>query len=97
MRIEHTRALVNQALVGTLAHAKMTSDPIFGFRVPTEAAGIPAEVLDPRATWQDKEAYDLQARHLAQLFQDNFRQFEDQTPEWVAAAGPRIDGMEVGR
>jgi phosphoenolpyruvate carboxykinase (ATP) len=97
MRIEHTRALVNQALVGTLAHVQMTTDPIFGFQVPTKAAGVPAEVLDPRATWKDKEAYDLQARHLAQLFQDNFQQFEDQTPEWVAAAGPRIDEAGVGR
>jgi phosphoenolpyruvate carboxykinase (ATP) len=96
MKIEHTRALVNQALVGTLAHAKMTPDPIFGFQVPTQAEGIPREVLDPRATWSDNTAYDLQARHLAQLFQDNFRQFEDQTPEWVAAAGPRVDVARVG-
>jgi phosphoenolpyruvate carboxykinase (ATP) len=50
---------------------------------------VPTEVLWPRDTWADKAAYDSQARTLAQMFVDNFKQFEDAVSEDVRAAGPR--------
>jgi phosphoenolpyruvate carboxykinase (ATP) len=96
MEIAHTRALVDAALDGSLNRAEMASDPIFGFQVPRKVTGVPAEVLDPRATWQEPAAYDRQARHLAELFQKNFHQYEDQTPAHVVAAGPQVDAAVRG-
>jgi phosphoenolpyruvate carboxykinase (ATP) len=52
---------------------------------------VPDEVLMPRNTWADKTAYDRQARKLARMFADNFRQFEDMVTEEVRAAGPKVD------
>ncbi len=89
MPIKLTRALLNAALDGTLSRGSFVEDPVFGVAVPTSVPGIPNEVLQPRHTWADKEAYDEKAQHLARLFEENFRQFEDGTPSEVRAAGPR--------
>jgi len=48
-------------------------DPIFGLQIPDEVADVPKEVLDPRATWSDPEAYDLQAKKLRKMFEENIR------------------------
>ena len=43
----------------------------------------------PRETWPDKGAYDEKARHLAKLFNENFKQFADQANPEVLAAAPK--------
>ena len=91
MKIAHTRAMVNAALNGDLDDVGFEPDPVFGVYVPTTCPNVPAEVLKPRNTWADKTAYDQQARKLARMFADNFRQFEDMVAEDVRAAGPRAD------
>ena len=52
--------------------------------------GVPEEVLEPRNTWNDKEAYDTQARKLAQQFADNFAKYVDDVTDEVRAAGLNI-------
>ncbi|MBU0984099.1 MAG: phosphoenolpyruvate carboxykinase [candidate division Zixibacteria bacterium] len=89
MSIEHTRTLLNAALDGSLRNVEYRTDPVFGVQVPLTCPGVPAEVLTPRATWDDGEAYDRQAQHLAGLFRDNFRDFEADVSEDVRAAAPR--------
>jgi phosphoenolpyruvate carboxykinase (ATP) len=86
MPIKHTRAMLNAALDGRLAGVEERVDPNFGVFVPTACPDVPAEVLDPRATWADGEAYDAQARHLTRLFADNFKQFETAVDPQVMAA-----------
>lgn len=90
MKIEHTRALLNAALNGALEKAEMQTDPVFGFQVPSEAPGVPKEILNPRKTWSDPSDYDAQAKKLAALFHENFDQFKDQSSNNVLAAGPQI-------
>jgi phosphoenolpyruvate carboxykinase (ATP) len=58
--------------------------------VPTTCPNVPDEVLIPRNTWSDVAAYDAQAQKLANMFADNFKQFEDQVGEATKAAGPKI-------
>jgi phosphoenolpyruvate carboxykinase (ATP) len=89
MPIEHTRALLNAALDGSLADAEFEEDPVFGIQVPMSVPGVPAEMLKPRNTWTDGKAYDEKARHLAGLFRENFSQFEDEASDGVMAAGPK--------
>ncbi|TFU16297.1 phosphoenolpyruvate carboxykinase (ATP) [Thermus tengchongensis] len=85
-----TRALLQAALSGALEGVPYRQDPVFGFEVPLEVPGVPKELLDPRETWADKEAYDRQARKLAALFQENFRKYADGVEEVVLQAGPRL-------
>jgi len=88
MNIHHTRALVTAALAGTLEEAGFSPDPIFGCAVPRACPGVPAEVLNPKSTWSDKDKYDQKARHLASLFIKNFEKFGDVEPR-IRRAGPK--------
>ncbi len=90
MPIKATRALVNAALDGSLAQAEFRTDANFGFAVPVAVPGVPSEILDPRSTWADKDAYDAQAAKLAKMFQDNFAKFEAHVDADVKAAAPSI-------
>src|SRR3546814_11724399 len=76
MPIKATRALLNAALDGSLNAAQFRKDPVFGFEVPVSVPGVDASILDPRSTWSNKDEYDRTAQQLAQLFIDNFAEFE---------------------
>jgi phosphoenolpyruvate carboxykinase (ATP) len=86
--LKYTRQMVTMALSGKLDDVGTRIDPIFGFKVPTTCPGVPEEILDPRQTWTDPEAYDGKANELARAFQDNFRlKYADLAPE-VRRTGP---------
>jgi phosphoenolpyruvate carboxykinase (ATP) len=70
--IEHTRALLNAALDGALDAAPKETHPVFGLAVPTACPGVPDEMLNPRNTWEDPEAYDTAAVRLRDMFRANF-------------------------
>ena len=88
--IAHTRAMVSAALNGDLERATFTPHPIFKVLVPDAVPGVPSELLDPKQTWDDPSAYDLQAWELARRFAQNFRQFEALARPDIAAAGPVV-------
>jgi len=88
MKLSHTRAMVRAALEGELDDVSTTPDPIFGVHVPDHVPGVPDDVLKPRGTWRDADAYDAQARKLAGMFRENFEKFADGVSEGVGAAGP---------
>jgi phosphoenolpyruvate carboxykinase (ATP) len=89
MPIKATRALLNAALDGSLNAAEFRKDPNFGFDVPVAVPGVDSAILDPRATWADKDDYDRTAHKLVQLFVDNFAQFEAHVDEGVRNAAPQ--------
>ena len=89
MAIGHTRGLLKAVLDGRLAEAPMRKDPNFGFLVPESAPEIPPEVLDPRATWSNKKAYDDTARGLTRDFEQNFGKFEPHVGDEVKRAAIR--------
>lgn len=91
MKIEHTRALLNAALDGSLAKVDFRKDPVFGIAVPLSCPGVPMEILDPKNTWSDKSDYDTQAHKLARLFVENFADYADHVPAEVIASGPRSE------
>ena len=86
MKIAYTRAMVNAALNGDLDNVEYVVDPNFGVRVPQSSPGVPSDVLSPRNTWGDKGAYDTKAQEVAKLFEENFKQFEEQVSDSVKAA-----------
>ncbi len=89
MSITHTRGLLRAALAGQLETASYRHDPFFGLAIPEHVEGVPDAVLDPRAAWADKAAYDTAAAGLVQRFEDNFAAFSDLVGEDVKAAAIR--------
>jgi phosphoenolpyruvate carboxykinase (ATP) len=90
MSIKHTRALLDAALGGKLEQAEYRMDPVFGIQVPQSCDGVPSEVLNPRNTWQDGNAYDAKAKELTERFKKNIDQFGDTIPESLKQAGPIV-------
>ncbi|MDU7520769.1 MAG: phosphoenolpyruvate carboxykinase (ATP) [Roseomonas mucosa] len=86
MSIKHTRALLRAALDGSLAQAEFETEPFFGLSIPKNVPGVPAEVLNPRAAWADKAAYDRTAADLQSRFEKNFETFSGSVGEDVKAA-----------
>lgn len=89
MSLPYTRAIVTAAIEGQLDNVGYELDPIFNVYVPTECPGVPANVLKPRDTWADKQAYDCAAHSLAQLFVKNSAKFGGDVPPEILAAGPK--------
>ncbi|MBO9467852.1 phosphoenolpyruvate carboxykinase [Tropicibacter sp. R15_0] len=85
MPIRATRALLHAALNGSLNNAEYRKDPNFGFEVPVAVEGVAELLLDPRKTWDDKEAYDAQAAKLVEMFSNNFEQYIPYIDEDVKA------------
>ncbi len=85
-----TRQLVHAVLADQFADAPLAPEPVFGVLVPSACPGVPAELLDPRRTWDDPAAYDRQARMLAGLFRRNFKSYEGHADAAVRDAGPRV-------
>jgi len=88
IHLPYTRAMVSAVLKGELDDVPMRIDPNFGVAIPEHVPGVPEEILDPRRTWQDKEAYDRQVNNLITSFQVNFTQFSGEVSSAVASAGP---------
>jgi phosphoenolpyruvate carboxykinase (ATP) len=87
--IRYTRALLNAALSGKLDGVEYGPDPVFGFQVPKECAGVPSHILDPAASWPSREAYDRKYDSLAARFIENFKLIVDGCPEEVLNGGPK--------
>lgn len=90
MKLEHTRQMLSEALNGNLDEVELEQDPVFGLAIPQNVEGIPDAVLVPRDTWEDTKAYDKKAERLAEMFRENFEQFEDEASEEIIAAGPKV-------
>ncbi len=72
MDIDITRSIVHCALEGILNNLEYDEDPLFHILVPRSCPHVPADIIDPRETWEDKEAFDLRARKLAADFSAHF-------------------------
>jgi phosphoenolpyruvate carboxykinase (ATP) len=89
MKIAYTRAMVNAALNGNLDEVEYVEDPVFGFQVPTHCPNVPDAVLNPKNSWTDQAAYDVQAKKLAGMFVENFKEFEGNVSAEIKAAAPQ--------
>ena len=88
MKLKYTRAMITAALNGELDNVDYTTHEVFGLAKPQSCPNVPSEVLNPRNTWEDKEAYDAKAHELAAAFRKNFAKFEEFANEEILAGAP---------
>merc|ERR1719174_149061 len=95
--LKYTRALIDAIHDGTLANmsdSDYETMPIFGLQVPKKVInGVPLDVLHPSKAWaasgKSQADFDAGAKHLAQLFSENFKEYADKCSSDVIAAGPK--------
>ena len=91
IKIAYTRAMVAAALSGKLDDVPARKGRVFGLDIPLACEGVPSELLDPRTTWRDPDAYDAKARELAAAFRENFTQFAQDVDPAVIEAEPKAN------
>jgi phosphoenolpyruvate carboxykinase (ATP) len=87
--IKHTRALLNAALEGKLTNAEFVKDNVFGFEIPTECEGVPADILQPANSWKNKDEYYKKYGELAAAFVKNFEQYKEGSSKEILDAAPK--------
>lgn len=88
IKLSHTRNILDAILSGGLKKAEYYEHPVLNVMIPKKCTGVPSEMLDPRNTWEDKNAYDEKTLELAKKFQENFNKFID-VPQDILEAGPK--------
>ncbi|MAU15244.1 MAG: phosphoenolpyruvate carboxykinase (ATP) [Muricauda sp.] len=96
MKLKYTRAMISAALNGELGlynYEKYHIHSVFGVAQPRECPGVPTQVLSPRATWNNDEAYYKTAFKLTNAFRENFKKFESYASEEIRRGGPQRYGF----
>ncbi|MEO1653683.1 MAG: phosphoenolpyruvate carboxykinase (ATP), partial [Bacteroidota bacterium] len=89
MKLRYTRAMIRAALAGQLNEVDYHKHPVFGMMMPKSCPEVPDHVLDPKDTWEDKDAYDKKANLLASKFIQNFEQYADFANEEIMGGAPQ--------
>ncbi len=92
MELKYTRAMINAVLNGDLglySYDTYHIHSVFGVAQPRECPGVPTEVLSPRTTWADDDAYYTTAFKLTNAFRENFKKFESYASEEIRRGGPQ--------
>ena len=92
MPLKYTRAMINAVLNGDLGdytYEDYHIHSVFGVAQPRSCPGVPSELLSPRATWNNDEAYYQTAFKLSNAFRVNFKQFEEFANEEIRRGGPQ--------
>jgi phosphoenolpyruvate carboxykinase (ATP) len=90
VKLKFTRAMITAALDGKLDTVKFHNHPVFGVAIPETCPEVPTEILDPKLTWTNKEAYDEKANFLAKAFVHNFEKFKEFATTEILAGMPKV-------
>ncbi|MFC7357833.1 phosphoenolpyruvate carboxykinase (ATP) [Jejudonia soesokkakensis] len=90
MKLKYTRAMITAALENQLNDVPYEKHPIFGLHVPQSCPNVPSEILNPKETWKNKKAYEIQANELSASFKENFKKFEEFANDEIMAGAPSV-------
>ena len=88
MKLSHTRSMINAALNNEFKGVEYIKHPIFGLMMPVSCPNVPEKTLNPKMTWEDKNAYDQKALFLAKKFNENFENYKEYASSEILNAAP---------
>jgi phosphoenolpyruvate carboxykinase (ATP) len=88
--LKSTRAIIDAILSGKLETAETVQDDVFGVQIPKTCPNVSPEILIPKNTWDDPNAYDAQAKKLGSLFNNNFEKYKADSSMEIIKAGPNV-------
>ena len=89
IKLKYTRSMITAALNGVLNNVGYRTHSLFGAEIPTTCPGVPSEILSPRETWKDDEAFYKKANELVIKFQRNFDKYRDESDETILQGEPQ--------
>jgi phosphoenolpyruvate carboxykinase (ATP) len=90
LSLKYTRSLITSALEGKLNEVEYSNHEVFGLAMPNECNEVPSEILHPKNTWNDKNAYNIKANELAQAFNTNFEKYSEFANQEILDSAPKL-------
>ncbi len=90
MKLSYTRAMIQAALEGELNNVETYTTKVFGLNIPVQVPGVPDDVLIPRKSWADQEAFMVKAQELSAKFRANFKKFTGVPSDIEVLGGPKM-------
>lgn len=76
MDLPSTRTIIHSVQDGSIENSEFETTPLFNLKIPKTISGVDPSILNPRNCWEDKNAYDNSAKKLADMFINNYHQYE---------------------
>ena len=73
IQLKYTRAMIQAAMNNELSNTEYLKHETFGLIMPMSCPNVPADILNPINTWENKAKYKKEAEKLAELFHQNFK------------------------
>jgi phosphoenolpyruvate carboxykinase (ATP) len=83
-----TRQIIREIQKNGLSGTQYLNDEIFGFAIPKTVPGVDDHILVAKSTWKDQDAYNFEAKKLAQMFIQNCEKFGADAQKMLKA-GPK--------
>ncbi|GAB7337992.1 hypothetical protein MBLNU457_4367t1 [Dothideomycetes sp. NU457] len=87
--LKYTRAILDAIHSGELPKVEYETYETFNLSVPKTCPNVPDELLNPAKSWTGTADFKGEVTKLAELFNDNFKKYEDEATAEVKAAGPK--------
>ena len=95
MPLAYTRVMITAALTGKLNNVPCVIQPVFNLSTPASCPGVPSELLNPKAMWQNKSEWLKTSCTLARYFKENFKKYAGSVSKEILLAGPQNEAYHV--
>lgn len=89
--MENTRNIIHAIHGNKINDTQMENLPIFNISYPTKVEGVDSHILNPANSWKNKEEFNDTLRKVAEMFNDNFKKYENIASKLVKAGAPKME------